>query len=68
MGYSPLLQQETLVYQLILSDMRLNIKRALYNDMLGNPDKTPASATEVANVWLIYLGVWVLRLADCKQS
>jgi len=28
--------------------MRLNIKRALYNDMLGNPDKTPASATEVA--------------------
>ena len=36
------------VSQLILSDMRLNIKRALYNDMLGNPDKTPASATEVA--------------------
>jgi hypothetical protein len=28
--------------------MRLNIKRALYNDMLGNPDRTPASATEVA--------------------
>jgi len=36
------------VAQLILSDMRQNIKRALYNDMLGNPDKTPASATEVA--------------------
>ena len=36
------------VAQLVLSDMRLNIKRALYNDMLGNPDKTPASATEVA--------------------
>lgn len=36
------------VAQLILSDMRLNIKRALYNDMLGNPDKTPATATEVA--------------------
>jgi hypothetical protein len=36
------------VAQLILSDMRVNIKRALYNDMLGNPDKTPASATEVA--------------------
>ncbi len=33
---------------LILEDMRLNIKRALYNDMLGNPDRTPASATEVA--------------------
>ena len=28
--------------------MRLNIKRALYNDMLGNPDRTPATATEVA--------------------
>jgi hypothetical protein len=28
--------------------MRLNIKRALYNDMLGNPDRTQASATEVA--------------------
>ena len=36
------------VAQLVLSDMRLNIKRALYSDMLGNPDKTPASATEVA--------------------
>ena len=36
------------VAQLILSDMRLNIKRALYNDMLGDPNKTPATATEVA--------------------
>jgi len=36
------------VAQLVLGDMRLNIKRALYNDMLGNPDRTPASATEVA--------------------
>ena len=36
------------VASLILNDMRLNIKRALYNDMLGNPDKTPATATEVA--------------------
>ena len=36
------------VAQLVLGDMRQNIKRALYNDMLGNPDKTPASATEVA--------------------
>jgi len=36
------------VAQLILSDMRMNIKRALYNDMLGNPDRTPATATEVA--------------------
>jgi hypothetical protein len=35
------------VANLILSDMRMNIKRALYNDMLGNPDRTPASATEV---------------------
>jgi hypothetical protein len=36
------------VAQLVLSDMRQNIKRALYNDMLGNPDKTPMSATEVS--------------------
>jgi hypothetical protein len=36
------------VSQMILSDMRMNIKKALYNDMLGNPDKTPASATEVS--------------------
>jgi len=36
------------VAQLVLSDMRLNIKRALYNDMLGNPDRTPATATEIA--------------------
>ena len=28
--------------------MRNNIKRALYNDMLGDPNRTPASATEVA--------------------
>ena len=31
----------------ILNDERLNIKQALYNDMLGDPNKTPASATEV---------------------
>ncbi len=36
------------VANLILSDMRNNIKRALYNDMLGDPNKTPATATEVA--------------------
>ena len=36
------------VAQLVLGDMRQNIKKALYNDMLGNPDKTPATATEVA--------------------
>ena len=28
--------------------MRNNIKRALYNDMLGDPNRTPASATEIA--------------------
>lgn len=33
---------------LVLEDMRSNIKRALYNDMLGNPNRTPMSATEVA--------------------
>jgi hypothetical protein len=36
------------VANLVLGDMRTNIKRALYNDMLGDPNKTPASATEVA--------------------
>lgn len=36
------------VAQLILNDMRLNIRRALYNEMLGDPNKTPMSATEVA--------------------
>lgn len=36
------------VSQMILQEMRSNIKRALYNEMLGNPDKTPASATEVS--------------------
>lgn len=36
------------VAQLVLNDMRANIKRALFNDMLGNPDKTPMSATEVS--------------------
>jgi len=35
------------VSQMILTDMRMNIKKALYNDMLGNPDRTPMSATEV---------------------
>ena len=36
------------VAQLVLGDMRNNIKRALYNDMLGDPNRTPASATEIA--------------------
>tara|TARA_R110000787_G_scaffold17974_4_gene55517 strand:- start:1514 stop:3088 length:1575 start_codon:yes stop_codon:yes gene_type:complete len=36
------------VADLVLGDMRNNIKRALYNDMLGDPNRTPASATEIA--------------------
>lgn len=36
------------VAQLVLEDMRSNIKRSLYNEMLGNPNRTPMSATEVA--------------------
>ena len=36
------------VSQFILNDMRMNIKRALYNEMLGDPNKTPATATEIA--------------------
>ncbi len=36
------------VADLVLKDMRQNIKRALYNEMLGDPNRTPMSATEVA--------------------
>ena len=37
------------ISDLVLKDMRQNIKKALYNDMLGQPyQKTPMSATEVA--------------------
>lgn len=36
------------VASLVLDDQRANIKRGLYNDMLGNPNRTPMSATEVA--------------------
>lgn len=32
----------------VLSDQRMNIKRALFNDMLSDPNKTPATAYEVA--------------------
>lgn len=34
--------------QLVLNDMRNNIKEALYNQMLGDPNRTPATATEIA--------------------
>ena len=48
-GLQPIKQAGDLNFtNFVLSDMRMNIKKALYNDMLGNPDKTPASATEVA--------------------
>jgi hypothetical protein len=33
---------------IVLNDQRMNIKKAMYNDMLADPNKTPASATEVA--------------------
>jgi hypothetical protein len=36
------------VAQLVLNDMRLNIRKALFMDMLADPNKTPATATEVA--------------------
>lgn len=36
------------VADIVLGEQRNNIKRGLYNDMLGNPNKTPMSATEVA--------------------
>lgn len=36
------------VANILLDEQRTNIKRALYNDMLGNPNKTPMSALEVS--------------------
>ena len=36
------------VAQLVLGDMRQNIKKALYMETLGRPEGTPMSATEVA--------------------
>jgi hypothetical protein len=45
------------VAQLVLQEMRSNIKKGLYNEMLGNPEKTPMSATEVAE-----------RMADLARS
>jgi|TARA_R100000479_G_scaffold174643_1_gene123381 hypothetical protein len=36
------------VADLVLKDMRMNIRKALYNEMLGDPNRTPMSATEVA--------------------
>lgn len=48
-GLQPIRQAGSFdVANLVLGDMRNNIKRALYNDMLGDPNRTPASATEVA--------------------
>jgi len=49
-GLQPIAQAGNFnVSDLVLRDMRVNIKKALYNDMLGNPnEKTPMSATEVA--------------------
>jgi hypothetical protein len=32
----------------VLGDQRMNIKRALFNDMLSDPNKTPATAYEVS--------------------
>ena len=36
------------VAELVLGDMRANIRKALYNETLGKPEGTPMSATEVA--------------------
>lgn len=36
------------VGQLVLSEMRQNIRKSLFNETLGRPDTTPMSATEVA--------------------
>lgn len=34
--------------QFLLQDLQFNIRKALYNESLGRPDKTPMTATEVA--------------------
>ncbi len=48
-GLQPIRQAGSMDFgNFVLSDMRTNIKKALYNDMLGNPERTPASATEIA--------------------
>ena len=48
-GLQPIRQAGSMDFgNFVLSDMRTNIKKALYNDMLGNPDRTPATATEIA--------------------
>lgn len=36
------------VSQLVLGEMRQNIRKALYNETLGDPNRTPMSATEVS--------------------
>ena len=54
------------VANLVLSDMRLNIKRALYNDMLGNPDAHQLLLQKLQSVWLICRAGLVLHLEDCK--
>lgn len=36
------------VSQITLQELRADIRKALYNETLGSPDKTPMSATEVA--------------------
>ena len=48
-GLQPIRQAGSMDFgNFVLSDMRTNIKKALYNDMLGSPERTPASATEIA--------------------
>lgn len=36
------------VRDVVLQDQRLNIRKAMYNDMLADPNKTPATAYEVS--------------------
>ncbi len=48
-GLEPIAQAGNFnVADLVLKDMRQNIRKALYNEMLGDPNRTPMSATEVA--------------------
>lgn len=49
MGLEPIRQASGnfSLQDVVIADQRLNIKRALFNDMLSDPNKTPATATEV---------------------
>ena len=58
------------VAQLVIDDMRRNVRKALFIDELDTrPNaRTPLSATEVSERLLMLLVIWVLLLVECKKS